>query len=346
DKALEKYEKPLDIINGPLMKGMEEVGRLFNLNELIVAEVLQSAEVMKAAVAYLEPFMEATDETGKGKMLLATVKGDVHDIGKNLVDIILSNNGFDIVNLGIKVSPPELIEAYKREKPDMIGLSGLLVKSAQQMVLTVKDLREAGISIPVLVGGAALTSKFTKEKSAPEYDGLVLYAKDAMEGLELANKLVNPGEYEKLLKEMELEKEKAKPESKTAVQTETTLQRSVVQKEKVYVPTDTEPHIIRNFPLQQLKPYINMQMLLGRHLGLKGKVERHLEEKDEKAMQLMELIDELLVEGEKQKLITANAMYQFFPARSKENTIIVLDPNDHSKVIETFTFPRQNKPPY
>ncbi len=106
DKALQKYEKPLDIINGPLMKGMEEVGRLFNLNELIVAEVLQSAEVMKAAVAYLEPFMEATDETGKGKMLLATVKGDVHDIGKNLVDIILSNNGFDIINLGIKVSPP------------------------------------------------------------------------------------------------------------------------------------------------------------------------------------------------------------------------------------------------
>lgn len=346
DKALQKYDKPLDIINGPLMKGMEEVGRLFNLNELIVAEVLQSAEVMKAAVAYLEQFMEATDEKGKGKMLLATVKGDVHDIGKNLVDIILSNNGFEIINLGIKVSPPELIEAYKREKPDMIGLSGLLVKSAQQMVLTVKDLREAGISIPVLVGGAALTRKFTNTKIAPEYDGLVLFAKDAMEGLELANKLVNPSEYEKLLEDMKQAKEEAISEYKKPQQIETTVKRSNVQKVEVHVPVDTETHIIRNFPLQQLKPYVNMQMLLGRHLGLKGKVDRLLKEKDEKAVQLMELIDELLLEGEKNQLITANAMYQFFPARSQEDTIYIYDPNDHSKVIETFTFPRQNKPPY
>jgi len=125
---------PLDIVNGPLMAGMAEVGRLFNANELIVAEVLQSAEAMKAAVSHLEQFMEKADTAKRGKVVLATVKGDVHDIGKNLVEIILKNNGYEVVNLGIKVPPEELIKAYQRHKPDAIGLSGLLVKSAHQMV--------------------------------------------------------------------------------------------------------------------------------------------------------------------------------------------------------------------
>ena len=127
---------PLDIINGPLMAGMAEVGRLFNNNELIVAEVLQSAEAMKASVNHLEQFMEKADTAARGKIILATVKGDVHDIGKNLVEIILSNNGYTVINLGIKVLPETLIQEYQKHKPDAIGLSGLLVKSAQQMVVT------------------------------------------------------------------------------------------------------------------------------------------------------------------------------------------------------------------
>ena len=124
--------RPLEIINGPLMKGMDEVGRLFNANKLIVAEVLQSAEAMKAAVAHLEQFMEKTETSMRGKVLLATVKGDVHDIGKNLVEIILANNGFRVVNLGIKVPPEQLIQAVREHQPDIVGLSGLLVKSASK----------------------------------------------------------------------------------------------------------------------------------------------------------------------------------------------------------------------
>ena len=155
---------PLDIINGPLMTGMAEVGRLFNNNELIVAEVLQSAEAMKAAVSHLEQFMEKADTEKRAKVMLATVKGDVHDIGKNLVEIILKNNGYDVINLGIKVPPEELIRAHREHQPDAIGLSGLLVKSAQQMVTTATDLREAGIDVPLLVGGAALSEKFTRSK--------------------------------------------------------------------------------------------------------------------------------------------------------------------------------------
>ncbi|MEX2599731.1 MAG: methionine synthase, partial [Dehalococcoidia bacterium] len=187
-----KTMAPLDIINGPLMAGMDEVGRLFGSNELIVAEVLESAEAMKAAVAHLEPHMQGGDSSNRGTIILATVKGDVHDIGKNLVDIILSNNGYKIVNLGIKVPPHTLIEAYNEHKPDIIGLSGLLVKSAQMMVDTARDLKSSGIDCPILVGGAALTNRFTRLRISPEYDGLVVYAKDAMNGLELAGKIMDP----------------------------------------------------------------------------------------------------------------------------------------------------------
>jgi 5-methyltetrahydrofolate--homocysteine methyltransferase len=154
-----KEAAPLAIINGPLMKGMEEVGRLFNDNQLIVAEVLQSAEAMKAAVGHLENFMEKDESSTRATLVLATVKGDVHDIGKNLVEIVLKNNGYRIINLGIKVPPEDLIAAYHQHKPDAFGLSGLLVKSAQQMVTTAQDLRTAGIRLPILVGGAALTKK-------------------------------------------------------------------------------------------------------------------------------------------------------------------------------------------
>src|SRR5208282_485403 len=139
NRKLAEGVSPLDVINGPLMSGMAEVGRLFNNNELIVAEVLQSAEAMKAAVSHLEQFMEKADIEKRAKVVLATVKGDVHDIGKNLVEIILKNNGYDVINLGIKVPPEELIRAHREHQPDAIGLSGLLVKSAQQMVTTATD---------------------------------------------------------------------------------------------------------------------------------------------------------------------------------------------------------------
>ena len=204
DLALQERE-PLAIINGPLMAGMDEVGRQFNANQLIVAEVLQSAEAMKFAVAHLEPHMERTDAASRGRVLLATVKGDVHDIGKNLVEIILSNNGYSVINLGIKVAAQELIAGYREHRPDIIGLSGLLVKSAQMMVETVQDFRTAGIAAPVLVGGAALSNRFTRLRIAPEYDGLVAYSPDAMTGLALANVIRDDDERERLIARLDAE---------------------------------------------------------------------------------------------------------------------------------------------
>ncbi|WP_442950698.1 methionine synthase [Paenibacillus sp. 32O-W] len=348
DEALTKYS-PLEIINGPLMKGMEEVGRLFNNNELIVAEVLQSAEVMKASVAYLEPFMEKNETSVKGKIILATVKGDVHDIGKNLVEIILSNNGYQIINLGIKVPPEQLIEAYRAEKADAIGLSGLLVKSAQQMVVTAQDLRNAGIDVPILVGGAALTRKFTKTRIAPEYDGLVLYAKDAMDGLDIANKLMDR-EQRSLLEREHAEAMAAiasGAEEKTALPKQTRAVRSnISQDAPVFVPPDFERHVLRDVPISHIVPYVNMQMLLGHHLGVRGKVEQLLQEGDPKTVELKETVDEILREANANGIIRAHAMYRFFPAQSSGDDILVYDPADHSKVLKRFAFPRQQTEPY
>jgi 5-methyltetrahydrofolate--homocysteine methyltransferase len=349
DEALVKYSA-LDIINGPLMAGMSEVGRLFNNNELIVAEVLQSAEVMKASVAQLEPHMEKNESAVKGKILLATVKGDVHDIGKNLVEIILSNNGYKIINLGIKVPPDQIIEAARRESPDAIGLSGLLVKSAQQMVITAQDLRSAGIDAPILVGGAALTRKFTKNRIAPEYDGIVLYAKDAMDGLDIANKLNDPGHRARIIEEHwaaqaalaeELEKPvQALPES-------TRARRSNISPDApLFTPPDYDRHVLRDYPLSHVLPYVNLQMLLGHHLGLKGNVEELLAAGDERTVNLKETVDGIMNQAQVKGWINPQAMYQFFPAQSEGDDVIIYDPKDHSQILKRFSFPRQRVEPF
>ena len=347
--ALKEYPAPLDIINGPLMDGMKEVGRLFNENQLIVAEVLQSAEVMKASVAHLEPHMEKNDTSAaKGKIVLATVKGDVHDIGKNLVDIILSNNGYEVIDLGIKVAPAELVETIKREKPDMVGLSGLLVKSAQQMVITAHDMKQAGINVPILVGGAALSRKFTDTKISKEYDGLVLYAKDAMVGLSLANQLQDPTEYEKLV-QAKIEKETAaplpayeRPSSSVAVK----VRKKVNTDAPVFVPQDTKRHLLKSYSLSHVEPYINKQTLIGHHLGLKGKLANLLKEGDEKAIKLNDMVNGLMQDATQNGWISPSAVYQFFPAQSDGDTVLIYDPENPGKIIETFEFPRQDSDPY
>jgi 5-methyltetrahydrofolate--homocysteine methyltransferase len=351
DLALETYPAPLDIINGPLMEGMKEVGRLFNDNQLIVAEVLQSAEVMKAAVSHLEPHMEKGDvSASKGKIILATVKGDVHDIGKNLVDIILSNNGYEVIDLGIKVNPTDLVQAILREKPDMVGLSGLLVKSAQQMVLTAQDMKESGIAVPILVGGAALSRKFTDTRIAKEYDGLVLYAKDAMNGLALANQLNSEEEVQKLMVEKnEKLASLAVPrefERRSTVSVAVKPKPAVSTQVPVFTPMDTKRHILKSYSLSHIEPYINMQMLIGHHLGVKGKIAKLLAEKDEKAVKVKEVVDQLLTDARVNGWISPAAVYQFFPAQSDGNKVIIYSPENPDEVIETFDFPRQESAPH
>ncbi|HLW70000.1 MAG TPA: methionine synthase [Candidatus Binataceae bacterium] len=346
DEAL-AARKPLEIINGPLMKGMDEVGRLFNANQMIVAEVLQSAEAMKAAVAHLEPLMEKSDSLGKGTIVLATVKGDVHDIGKNLVDIILTNNGYRIINLGIKVPPEELIKAYQAHQPDALGLSGLLVKSAQMMVATAQDLKTAGIRCPILVGGAALSNRFVRMKIAPEYDGVVAYANDAMAGLDLAHQIVDPQRREALMASLEEQTRKLLDAArKTDNRKPEPVRRGpgVIYEGPIPEPPDLKLHLIRNYSLEEIFRYINPVMLYTRHLGFKN-FEAALAAGERKAVELRAAVDAVEEEIFARHDISARAAYRFFPVTSDGDCAIAFHTVDGKRVLETFRFGRQSDEP-
>jgi len=353
-----RWPEPLDIINGPLMIGMAEVGRLFNDNQLIVAEVLQSAEVMKKAVAFLEPHMErvegAESSRGRGRVLLATVKGDVHDIGKNLVDIILSNNGFEVINLGIKVPSEVLIQAAREHRPDVIGLSGLLVKSAQQMVATAGDLATAGVAVPILVGGAALTRRFTHRKIAPAYGGAFCsYAKDAMNGLSLVERLCDPESRPALEREVaeaaerDREREapggagKARPTGPAPEGPSPAVRRDL----EPPAPPDLERHV-EELPLDEVWELVNPQMLYAKHLGLKGSIDRLEEQGNPKLAELRELIRGLQEEAIRHGA-RAQGVWRFFPARvdpEDANRLVLLDPTgspSEERALAAWTFPRQ-----
>jgi 5-methyltetrahydrofolate--homocysteine methyltransferase len=333
---------PLDIINGPLMTGMAEVGRLFNANELIVAEVLQSAEAMKAAVSHLEQFMEKADTAKRGKVVLATVKGDVHDIGKNLVEIILKNNGYDVVNLGIKVPPEELIKAYQEHKPDVIGLSGLLVKSAQQMVITASDLKDAGIEIPLLVGGAALSGKFTQTKIAPSYGHAVCYAKDAMTGLRLMNELMDPTRRETVVREHTSSGNGLGITTTVSVTPMLSVRRSPRVRSDLPIPSvATLERKVRLVPdLREVWSYINPFMLYGRHLGYRGEFEKHFAAREPKAIELYENMEE--VKREAAEFMKVRAVWQFFETES-EGDALHLFALGAGEPLHTFRFKRQRQ---
>lgn len=341
DRKRAEGAAPLDIINGPLMAGMSEVGRLFNNNELIVAEVLQSAEAMKAAVSHLEPHMEKADVAARGKVLLATVKGDVHDIGKNLVEIILANNGYDVVNLGIKVPPEELIKAFQEHKPDAIGLSGLLVKSAQQMIVTGEDLRGAGIDVPLLVGGAALSEKFTVTRIGPAYQAPTFYAKDAMTGLRLMNEIMDPAlRADVLAKHVFTIAAPAAAAQEEAVP----LSEARSQKVRLDIPIPPAPYLdrrVRTVPnLAEIWSYINPHMLYGRHLGYKGSFEKGLHEREPKALELFHQMEE--VKRQAAEFMKVRVVWQYFEAERDGNRILLFK-TGAAEPLHTFAFGRQAK---
>ncbi len=343
DRKRAEGAAPLDIINGPLMAGMSEVGRLFNNNELIVAEVLQSAEAMKTGVGHLEQFMEKSDTSARGKIILATVKGDVHDIGKNLVEIILSNNGYTVINLGIKVPPEDLIKAFREHHPDAIGLSGLLVKSAHQMVITGGDLKDNGVNVPLLVGGAALSEKFTKTKIGPSYASPTFYAKDAMTGLRLLNEIMDPATREQVLASHIFGE--GEPVTAPSPQPQAPSPDRRSPKVRADLPIPAAPYLdrrVREVPnLAEVWSYINPFMLYGRHLGFKGNFDKLLAERDPKALKLFHEVEE--VKAEAAQFLKARAVWQFFEAERDGNSIHLFA-HGGSSPIHTFRFGRQPRP--
>jgi 5-methyltetrahydrofolate--homocysteine methyltransferase len=345
DAALATHT-PLDLINTVLLEGMKTVGELFGARKMQLPSVLDSAGVMKAAVAYLEPKMEKSDGGGKGTMVLATVKGDVHDIGKNLVDIILSNNGFRVINLGIKQPSDAIINAAREKNADAIGLSGLLVKSTLEMKYVIQDLQRQGMTVPVICGGAALTRKYVEEDLRKEYAGPVYYAADVFAGMHVMDGLTS--DEEAVRESTEAEGKTVKSFSKSsAVDPDLTLVeltpegRSPVVQRVAAVPTPAYwgARVYKDYNLDEIFPYINETALFKSQWQLKNAAAadypRLVEEKYRPI--LLDLEREVKALG----WFKPKSVIGFYPCASQGNDLVVFDPEDPGRELERFSFPRQ-----
>ena len=324
--------KPGAIINELLVPAMKTVGEAFGKGEMLLPFVLQSAEVMKKGVSFLESFMEKQDEKAGKKILLATVQGDVHDIGKNLVDIILSNNGFQVINIGIKVPAETIIDKAKSHKVDAIGLSGLLVKSAISMKESMSLFQSAGIDVPILLGGAALTPKFVAMECAPDYKSPVVYCKDAFAGL-------------KTMREIEEGTVKSTVFA-GATKKKTEAAANIVSEIKRGGQTPAPPFygrkIIDNIETENLFKYINKESLFrGRWGYRKGKTseEDYQELVKTKVTPIFEELKKLSLEG---KIIKPEVAYGYYKCHSEGNNLVV----DSENGTEVFPFPRQSSDPH
>jgi len=339
----------LEIVNDVLLDGMKTVGELFGSGQMQLPFVLTSAEVMKASVAYLEPHMEQSGEEGKGKIVLATVKGDVHDIGKNLVDIILSNNGYDVVNIGIKQPISAILTAAEDNDADVIGMSGLLVKSTVVMRDNLSELNSRGMAgrWPVLLGGAALTRAYVEQDLAALFDGQVRYARDAFEGLRLMDAMmaVKRGEPGAKLPELRTRKVRARPAAGAEDRTEAENQaRSDINTDG---PVPEAPflgtEVIKGIPLADYAAYLDERALFMGQWGLKparGGAGPSYEElvETEGRPRLRMWLERMQTEG----LLEAAVVYGYFRCVSSGNDLIVLG-SDGKAEAERFSFPRQRR---
>lgn len=356
---------PLEIINDTLLSGMKTVGELFGSGQMQLPFVLQSAEVMKAAVAHLEPHMEATDEAGKGRIVLATVKGDVHDIGKNLVDIILSNNGYEVVNLGIKQPIATILDAALDKKADVIGMSGLLVKSTVVMKENLEELNARNVAhqFPVLLGGAALTRAYVENDLAEIYEGEVSYARDAFEGLHLMDTIMatkrgegpDPDSPEAVAAREKAAERKARHERSKRIAearkaAETPVDVPARSDVAADLPVPTPPfwgtRIVKGIALAEYSGLLDERALFLGQWGLRGQragdgptYEELVE--SEGLPRLRYWLDRLATEG---ILAHAAVVYGYFPAVSEGDDVVVLEsPDPDAGERYRFTFPRQQR---
>ncbi|WP_083936453.1 methionine synthase [Nocardiopsis ganjiahuensis] len=346
DEALES--KPaLAIVNDTLLSGMKTVGELFGSGQMQLPFVLKSAEVMKNAVAYLEPHMEKTDDDGKGRIVLATVKGDVHDIGKNLVDIILSNNGYEVVNLGIKQPVSAILEAAQEKKADVIGMSGLLVKSTVIMKENLEEMNSRGISerYPVLLGGAALTRSYVEQDLAEMFGGEVRYAKDAFEGLRLMDTFmaVKRGVEGAKLPELRQRRVKRGATLKVTEPEDMPARSDVSTTNAVPTPPFWGDRISKGVPLADYAAFLDERAVFMGQWGLKGTrggngptYEELVETEGRPRMRMW--LDRIQTDG----LLEAAVVHGHYPCYSEGDDLVVLD-DDGTTERTRFTFPRQRR---
>ena len=350
DAALEQ-RPALEIVNDVLLDGMKTVGELFGSGQMQLPFVLTSAEVMKASVAYLEPHMEQSGEEGKGKIVLATVKGDVHDIGKNLVDIILSNNGYDVVNIGIKQPISAIVAAADENDADVIGMSGLLVKSTVVMRDNLAELNSRGLAgrWPVLLGGAALTRAYVEQDLAAVFEGEVRYARDAFEGLRLMNAAmaVKRGVPGAKLPELRTRRVRAKAVPSAAGETDLPAIGAAARSDVAAdVPVPEVPflgtEVIKGVPLADYATYLDERALFMGQWGLKptrgGGVSYEELVETQGRPRLRMWLERMQTEG----LLEAAVVFGYFRCLSAGNDLIVLGPDGVTE-LERFTFPRQRR---
>ncbi|HEX6919007.1 MAG TPA: methionine synthase [Actinomycetes bacterium] len=343
-EALDSGKTALDVVNDHLLEGMKVVGELFGRGEMQLPFVLQSAEVMKAAVAWLEPHMERTDEEGKGTIVLATVKGDVHDIGKNLVDIILTNNGYTVVNLGIKQPVSAILEAAEEHRADVVGMSGLLVKSTVVMKENLEEMNVRGVAArwPVILGGAALTRPYVEQDLADVYDGQVRYARDAFEGLRLMDAIIAvkrgvPGAELPALRQRRV-RTSGRPDTTPAA--EMPVRSDVATDNPVPTPPFWGDRIVKGIPLADYAALLDERATFMGQWGLKpgrGDGGRSYEElvETEGRPRLRAWLERIQAEH----MLEAAVVYGYFPVVSKGDDLILL--GDDGEERHRFTFPRQ-----
>jgi 5-methyltetrahydrofolate--homocysteine methyltransferase len=350
DLDLALAERPaLEIINDVLLDGMKTVGDLFGSGQMQLPFVLQSAEVMKTAVGYLEPHMERSDAAGRGTIVLATVKGDVHDIGKNLVDIILSNNGYDVVNIGIKQPISAIISAAEDHSADVIGMSGLLVKSTVVMRDNLAELNSRGLAgrWPVLLGGAALTRAYVEQDLAALFEGDVRYARDAFEGLRLMNaamavKRGDPGAALPELRTRRVAASAAKPDWDDVSVTDATVRSEISHENPVPEPPFWGTRVVKGLPLAEYGAYLDERATFMGQWGLKpsrradGPGYEELVETEGRP-RLRMWLERVQTEG----LLQAAVVYGYFRCASDGNDLVVL--SESGEELERFTFPRQRR---
>ncbi|MFF0782002.1 methionine synthase [Streptomyces sp. NPDC003720] len=346
DEALQ--DRPaLDIVNDTLLDGMKVVGELFGSGQMQLPFVLQSAEVMKTAVAHLEPHMEKSDAEGKGTIVLATVRGDVHDIGKNLVDIILSNNGYNVVNLGIKQPVSAILDAAEEHRADVIGMSGLLVKSTVIMKENLEELNQRGLGtrFPVILGGAALTRAYVEQDLHEIYDGEVRYARDAFEGLRLMDALIGVKRGVPGAKLPELRQRRVRATAAVEVEErpeEGHVRSDVATDNPVPAPPFWDTRVIKGIQLKEYASWLDEGALFKGQWGLKqaragdGPTYEELVETEGRP-RLRGLLDRLQTDN----LLEAAVVYGYFPCVSKDDDLIILDERGNERT--RFTFPRQRR---
>lgn len=346
DEALTQMSA-LEIVNDHLLAGMKVVGELFGSGEMQLPFVLTSAEVMKTAVAYLEPHMERSDEEGKGTIVLATVKGDVHDIGKNLVDIIMSNNGYNVVNIGIKQPVSAILAAADEHQADVIGMSGLLVKSTVIMKENLEEMNARGNSTPVILGGAALTRSFVEQDLAEVFSGEVRYAKDAFEGLNLMDTImaIKRGDPDAVLPERRERRVRAVVRSEEIPDTTDTTRSDIATDIAVPSAPFFGDRIVKGVQLDQYARYLDERALFVGQWGLKptrgdGPGYEELVETEGRP-RLREWLDRIQTEA----IIEPAIAYGYFPCYSEGNDLVVVwheGPNAGQERAR-FTFPRQRR---